>query len=347
MARPNSKATLKEYCLRKLGKPVIEINVDDDQVDDRLDEALEYFSEFHFDGVERMYLKHQLTTDDVNRAAGSADIETASTDGGTTAVHVPTTTTDGAVSATGTSVTLTSATSFPATGTITIATDGTNAAEDVAYTAVTGNVLTTAALALPHLDNSAVTLKVESTWKQSQAYIPIPDSVMSVTNVFPFSDNASMNMFDVRYQLRLNDLYDFSSTSIVHYEMTMNHLDFLDHILVGEKPIRYNVHSNRLYIDMDWANDMDVGEYLVIECYRKLDPTVWTDVYNDFFLKKYATQLIKRQWGANLIKFNGVQMLGGVTMNGELIYSQAQEEILRLEEEMRLTYEMPIDFAVG
>ena len=347
MATPNSKATLKEYCLRKLGKPVIEINVDDDQVDDRLDEALEYFSEFHFDGVERMYLKHQLTTDDVNRANVAADIETASTDGGTTAVHVPTTTTNGALSASGTSVTLTSATSFPTTGTITIATDGTNAAEDVAYTAVSGNVLTTAALARAHNSGSAVTLKISSVWKQSQAYIPIPNSVMSVTNVFPFSDNASMNMFDVRYQLRLNDLYDFSSTSIVHYEMTMNHLDFLDHILVGEKPIRYNVHNNRLYIDMDWANDMDVGEYFVIECYRKLDPTVWTDVYNDFFLKKYATQLIKRQWGANLIKFNGVQMLGGVTMNGELIYTQAQEEITRLEEEMRLTYEMPIDFAVG
>jgi len=347
MATPNSKATLKEYCLRKLGKPVIEINVDDDQVDDRLDEALEYFSEFHFDGVERMFLKHQLTTDDVNRSKVAADIETTSTDGGTTAVHVPTTTTDGALSTSGTSVTLTSATSFPATGTITIATDGTNAAEDVAYTAVTGNVLTTAALANAHLDNSAVTLKVASVIKQGQAYIPMPDSVMSVTNIFPFSDNSSMNMFDVRYQLRLNDLYDFSSTSVVHYEMTMNHLDFLDHILSGEKPIRYNVHNNRLYIDMDWSNDMAVGEYILIECYRKLDPTVWTDVYNDFFLKKYATQLIKRQWGANLIKFNGVQMLGGVTMNGELIYSQAQEEITRLEEEMRLTYEMPIDFAVG
>lgn len=347
MAIPNSKATLKEYCLRKLGKPVIEINIDADQCDDRIDEALEYFSEFHFDGVERMYLKHQLTTDDVNRAKVGADIEMTSTDGGSTAVYTPTTTTDGALSAAGTSVTLTSATSFPATGTITIATDGTNAAEDVAYTVVTGNVLTTAALANAHLDNSAVTLKVATVWKQNQGYIPIPDSVMSVTNVFPFSDNASMNMFDVRYQLRLNDLYDFSSTSIVHYEMTMNHLDFLDHILVGEKPIRYNVHNNRLYIDMDWANDMDVGEYFVIECYRKLDPTVWTDVYNDFFLKKYATQLLKRQWGANLIKFNGVQMLGGVTMNGELIYTQAQEEIIRLEEEMRLTYEMPIDFAVG
>jgi len=129
--------------------------------------------------------------------------------------------------------------------------------------------------------------------------------------------------------------------------MTQEHIDFLDHLLVGEKPIRFNVHQNRLYIDMDWDNDMDVGEWIVMECYRKLDPTSWTDIYNDFFLKRYATALIKRQWGQNLIKFEGVTMLGGVTMNGEMIYTQAQEEITRLEEEMRLTYEMPVDFAVG
>ena len=170
---------------------------------------------------------------------------------------------------------------------------------------------------------------------------------MSVLNVFPFSDQSNINLFDVRYQLRLNDLYDFSSTSIVHYEMTMQQLDFLDHILTGEKPLRFNVHQNRLYIDMDWDQDMNVDEWIVMECWRKLDPTVWTDVYNDFFLKKYATALIKKQWGQNLIKFNGVTMLGGVTMNGEMIFSQAQEEIIRLEEEMRLTYEMPVDFAVG
>ena len=277
MAIPNSKATLKEYCLRKLGKPVIEINIDADQCDDRIDEALQYFSEFHFDGVERMYLKHQLTTDDVNRAAAGADIEIESTDGGTTATYIPTTTTNGALSASGTSVTLTSATSFPATGTITIATDGTNAAEDVAYTAVSGNVLTTAALARAHNSGSAVTLKVSTTWKQNQGYIPIPDSVMSVTNVFPFSDNASMNMFDVRYQLRLNDLYDFSSTSVINYDVVLRHLDFLDHILVGEKPYRFNQLDNRLYVDMDWKNDLQVDEFLVIECWRKLDPNQYTD----------------------------------------------------------------------
>ena len=273
MAIPNTKATLKDWCLRRLGKPVVEINVDDDQVDDRLDEALQYFSEFHFDGIERMYLKHQVTQADVDRAALASDVTTAVTD--------------------------------------------------------------------------KVSSGVTANWDESINYIPIPDAVTAVMNIFPFSDNASMGMFDVRYQLRLNDLYDFSSTSILHYSMTMEHLDFLDHLLVGEKPLRFNVHQNRLYIDMDFANDITVGEFLVMECWRKLDPTVWTDVYNDFFLKKYATALIKRQWGSNLIKFNGVTMLGGVTMNGEMIYTQAHEEVLRLEAEMRLTYEMPIDFAIG
>jgi hypothetical protein len=273
MAIPNTKATLKDWCLRRLGKPVIEVNVDDDQVDDRLDEALQYFSEFHFDGIERMYLKHQLTSTDVTRAGVASDVTTAVTD--------------------------------------------------------------------------KVSSGVTADWDESIDYIPVPDAVTSVMNIFPFSDNSNVTMFDVRYQLRLNDLYDFSSTSIMHYQMTMQQLDFLDHLLVGEKPLRFNVHQNRLYIDMDWDQDMNVGEWIVMECWRKLDPTVWTDVYNDLFLKKYATALIKRQWGSNLIKFNGVTMLGGVTMNGEMIYTQAQEEIIRLEEEMRLTYEMPIDFAIG
>jgi hypothetical protein len=143
-------------------------------------------------------------------------------------------------------------------------------------------------------------------------------------------------MFDIRYQLRLNDLYDFSSTSVVQYEMTMNHLDFLSHILVGEKPLRFNQHQNRLYIDMDWTNDVSTGEFLIIECYRKIDPASYSDIFDDIHLKRYATSLIKRQWGANLSKFAGVAMLGGVTMNGETIFTQALEEIQQLEDKMRL-----------
>ena len=154
-------------------------------------------------------------------------------------------------------------------------------------------------------------------------------------------------MFDVRYQLRLNDLYDFSSTSVIHYEMVMINLDMLDHILVGEKPIRFNQYNNKLFVDMDWKTDITVGEYLVIECFRKLDPTVMTDVYNDIYLKRYVTALLKKQWGSNLSKFNGVAMLGGVTLNGQQIFSEALQDIQKLEEEIRGTYETPVTYMIG
>ena len=153
-------------------------------------------------------------------------------------------------------------------------------------------------------------------------------------------------MFDIRYQLRLNDLYDFSSTSIIQYQMTMQQLDMLSHILTGEVPIRYNQHQNRLYLDMAW-DQVNVDEFLIIECYRKIDPDTYVDIYDDIYLKRYATALIKRQWGANLSKFNGVATLGGVSMNGEQIYSQAIEEIQRLEEQIQLSFETPIDYMIG
>ena len=186
-----------------------------------------------------------------------------------------------------------------------------------------------------------------ATFLEGKNFIPMPSSVVSVIQIFPFDDQSTNNMFDIRYQLRLNDLYDFSSTSIIHYQMTMQQLDFLSHILVGEKPIRFNQHQNRLYLDMDFSNDVDVDEFLIIECYRKIDPATYTDIFDDIYLKRYATALIKRQWGANLSKFQGVQLLGGVEMNGAEISSQAQEEILRLEEQIMLAFETPIDYMVG
>ena len=262
MAAPSTRETLKQYCLRNLGKPVIDINVDDDQVEDRIDEALQYFAQYHVDGVERMYLKYEVTQADVTRM-----------------------TTDSSESITEDSVT--------------------------------------------------------TTWKQGNNFLVVPSSVISVVNVFPLSDRANLNMFDVRYQLRLNDLYDFSSTSIVHYEMTMQHLDFLDHILVGEKPMRFNQLSNKLFLDMDWTNDISVGEYLIFEVYRKVDPATYTDLFDDLYLKRYTTTLIKRQWGQNLSKFSGTAMLGGVTLNGPELFSTAIEEQSRLEEEIRLNYEEP------
>ena len=275
MAQQNpitTRETLKQYCLRALGKPVIDINVEDDQVEDRLDEALQYFAQYHYDGVERMYLKHQVTAADITRARSDETLSTVT---------------------------------------------------DTADSTVT------------------------AIWKEGKNYIPVPSTVMSVVQVFPFTDKAALNLFDVRYQLRLNDLYDFSSTSIIHYDMTLRHLDLLDHILVGERAIRFNQHNNRLYIDMDWANDVAAGDYLVMECFRKLDPATYTDAFDDIFLKKYLIQLIKRQWGQNLIKFQGVAMLGGVQLNGEQLYTQAQEEVTKLEEQIQLSYELPPQHMIG
>jgi len=305
MAIPNTRETLKQYCLRNLGKPVIDVNVDDDQVEDRLDEALQYFAQYHTDGVERMYLKYKVTADDVTRMTTNKSYNVD--EKGTVAENIEL-----------------------EEGTLTSGdTSGDIQAEDG------GAILT---------EDSTL---VRTSYEETQNYLVIPDAVISVINVFPLSDRANLNMFDVRYQLRLNDLYDFSSTSIVHYEMTMKHLDFLDHILVGEKPMRFNQLSNRLYIDQDWANDISADEYLIIECYRKLDPDAHTDIFDDLYLKRYSTTLIKRQWGQNLSKFSGTAMLGGVTLNGPELFSTALDEQSKLEEEIRLNYEEPPHFQQG
>jgi len=272
MAIPTSKTTFKEYCLRSLGDGVIDINISDAQADDRIDEAIQYFSQYHYEGIERMYLKHLITQADVTRATSN----TAST--------------------------------------------GTDPADDT----------------------------ITASWLEGGNYIPLPTSVISVVQVFPLTGTGTgANMFDARYQLHLNELFDLSSTSVIQYEMMKNNLDFLEHILIGEAPIRFNQHQNRLYIDADWSTDFVAGQdYIVIECFRKLDPATFTNVYDDVLLKRYATALIKKQWGANLSKFSGVAMLGGVTMNGETIYSQALEEITKLEETIFL-HEPPILMAVG
>ena len=299
MAKPNTRSTLKDYCLRNLGKPVIDINVDEDQIEDRIDEAVQYFCQYHTDGVERMYLKYKVTADDKVRLRKNKEFNVI--EKGTYADNIE----------------LESGTNTVLEG------DGDLIKED-------GTPL--------HTEDSTI---VETTYEETQNYLVIPDAVISVINIFPLSDRANLNMFDVRYQLRLNDLYDFSSTSIVHYEMTMRHLDFLDHILVGEKPIRFNALSNRLYIDMDWQEDIDADEYLIIECYRQLDPAQHTNMFNDIYLKRYTTALIKKQWGQNLSKFNGTAMLGGVTLNGPELFSSAVSEVQKLEEEIRLNFEEP------
>ena len=268
MAAPNSKATLKEYIKRALGAPVLEINIDDDQFDDRIDQALQYFHQYHYDGSVKMYLKHQITDSKITGMKADESFTE-------------------------------------------------NASGNHAY------------------NNEA--------FKQQNNYIVLPDFVMAVMNIFPFNDKHNLNMFDLRYQLRLNDLYDLTATNVLYYEMVQQHIRLLDNILVGRQPIRFNQHMNRLYLDMD-VDMINANEFLIIECYRKLDPTDFTDIYNDMWLKKYATALCKYQLGENLSKFQGIQLPGGVTLDGQQLKQEAQEEIQRLEEESRLNHDMlPMD----
>tara|TARA_B100000035_G_scaffold54771_1_gene43235 strand:- start:12613 stop:13428 length:816 start_codon:yes stop_codon:yes gene_type:complete len=271
MAAPNSKATFKEYIKRALGHPVVEINIDDDQLDDRVDEALQYFREFHYDGSIKCYLKHKITQTEID--------------------------------------------SFKTNETHSAATTGTQAIAN-------------------------------QTYEEGKNYITLPEHVLSVINIFPFHSGTQSNMFDIQYQLRLNDLWDLTSTSVLYYHQVQSHLALLNQMLVGQVPIRYNMHANRLYIDYN-AEKLSANEYIIIECYRKIDPNDMTDVYNDMWLKKYATAKVKYQWGENLSKFQGIALPGGVTLDSERMKTEAQEEITKLEEESRLNYEMPVMDMMG
>ena len=262
MAKPNTKAELKEYALRRLGKPVLEINVSDDQCDDAIDYTIQKFQQYHYDGMERVYLKHKLTQTVIDRA---------------------------------------------------------KIANDTSSTSKAGN----------------------DAWQEGNGYIEIPDHIHAVEGLFSFTDKGTANMFDIRYQMRLNDLYDFTSTQFYHYFMIQTHLETINFLLEGMKPTRYLATQGRLYMDFDGDTDVIEGDYVIIDCVRALDPTNWTKIYNAVWLKDYSTAMIKKQWGMNLTKFQNVQLPGGVTLNGEKIYSDAIEELTKLEEELRLTYETP------
>ena len=241
-----SREALKQYALRALGAPVLEINVDEDQLEDRLDEAIEYWHQYHSEGVERVYLKHEVTQDDI--------------------------------------------------------------------------------------DNK---------------YVPVNDLVYGITRVIPISQTqSSKNLFDIQYQLRLHDLYDLTSTSIIYYQNVMNHIALLDMQLNGPQMFRFNRLQNALYIDFNWQQDVAVGNMIVFEAYRILDPQVYTRVYNEPWLKHYVTALFKRQWAINIKKFSGIQLPGGVTMDGNALYDEAINEIKDLEEELR-TKSAPLDFFLG
>lgn len=244
---PATRQELIDYCFRRLGDPVIEINVDDQQAEDRIDEAFQFYRDYHFDAIEQVYLKQQITAEDI-----------------------------------------------------------------------------------------------------ADQYIELNDLITGVARVLPFTARTrGIDLFDVRYQILLNDIYSIQSTDIIYYNQVKTQLNLLNDLLVGQKPIRFNRHQNRLYIDMDWNTDVAVGEFIIIECFRVIDPNTYPDVYNDSFLKRYAYALIKMQWGNNLKKFEGVQLPGGVTLNGQKIFDEAFEEIQALKEEADSRYTLPTDFFVG
>jgi len=246
MVQPVDRSSFKEYCLRKLGKPVIEINVDQDQVDDRVDEALSYYYDYHYDGTQRVFLKHQVTANNI-----------------------------------------------------------------------------------------------------SEGYITVPENIIGAVDLFDIGDALSTNnLFNIRYQFALNEIYDLSNYNLSNYYLAMQHIQFLEEILVGKQPLRYNRHVNKLYIDMDWGK-VDVGQYIVAICYQIVDPEEYSDVWKDRWLQNYATAKIKYQWGSNLTKFEGLQLPGGVQFNGLQILQDAQSEIERLEEDMIRSFSLPVHDLMG
>ena len=246
MAVPTSRSEFKAYCLRKLGAPVIEINVEDDQVEDRIDEALKYYWDYHFDGTERIYYKHQVTSNNI-----------------------------------------------------------------------------------------------------SDGYIILPENIIGAVRIFDVSGSmVTNNIFDIRYQIALNDMYTLTSVSMVPYYMAFQHIQLLEQLLVGQQPIRYNRHNDRLYVDMNW-DKVNVGSYIIVEAYQVLDPEVYTDAWSDRWLTRYATALIKKQWGTNLTKFTGMQLPGGVQFNGDKIYNDAVNEIEAMEKDMSTSYSLPAFDLIG
>lgn len=322
MAQPSTRQELVDYCLRQLGHPVVEVNVDDDQVQDRIDEALQYYQDYHYDGVERVYLQQQVTASRVTLTSSVAATFSLGEEvvGQTSGIRV----------------TVANELRTTSTG-ATLLVKG----METAFT--TGETIVGV--------NSGISAVVASTVQGvvDKKYLEVSDAVIGVVRILPFSavSTGEGYMFDVRYQLRLNDMFDLLSTSLIYYQQVKQHLSMIDQILVGSKSFRYQRHQNHIFVDMNWSTEVTIGEFMIVEAYRILDPNTWTAVYNDRFLKRYTTALIKRQWGINLKKFEGIQMPGGVTLNGQKIYDEAVTEIDQLENEAQSTYVEPPNFMVG
>ena len=255
---------------------MLEINVADEQIDDLVDDALQYFQERHFDGVTQTFLKYKITQEDIDRGRARG---------------------------------------------------GSNNAAGITTTTASSTI-----------DGSSVTFSFE----ENSNYLQVPPEIIGITKVFKFdgSNTVTNNMFSVKYQLFLNDIYYWGSTEILTYAMTKRYLEDIDFALNTQKQVRFNQRQDRLYLDIDWGG-VTKDDYIVIDCYRLIDPNDYSRVWNDSFLKRYVTALIKRQWGQNLIKFQGVKLPGGIELNGRQIYDDAEKDLENIREVMSNTYELP------
>tara|TARA_X000000950_G_C13843826_1_gene631412 strand:- start:558 stop:1523 length:966 start_codon:yes stop_codon:yes gene_type:complete len=313
MAIPNSREKFKDYILRKIGAPVIEINVAEEQVEDRIDEAISFWADYHYNGSQQVYLKHQITGSSLTLdSAVAANFSVGETiTGGTSGA--------------------TAKVSKDSTGT-TLKYDNLTHKELIPFQAnetITGF-------------NSGVSATATAVTKgdRENGYIQLPDGLLGISGVFPLTTNLSTGsgIFNVQYQFVLNNIEDITGYNVQNYYMAMSHLQFLQEILVGKPMIRYNKHVNRLHIDVE-REFLTVGEYIIIEAYDVIDGNTYTDVWGDRWLQNYATVLVREQWGLNLTKFTNMQLVGGVSFNGEQILSEARAEREKMEEEAIRSYQ--------
>jgi len=324
MAAVTTRQGFKEYALRNLGAPVLEINVDEDQLEDRIDEAIEYWRQYHHEGIEKMYFKAKINHSYLTLATEVADqfplnsVIVGATSGATAKV-----TQQYDRASTGTTL-------------VVLKLDGEFVAGEIISTS--GDVVVQANLA----ESNFYTVG-----EMEKRYLDIPDLVYGVTRVLPFAGTqTSKSMFDIQYQLRLNDLYDLTSTSIIYYKQVMGHLALLDMELNGKPLFNFNRLSNRLYLDISWDTDVVPGQFVVVEAYRAMDPNVFPRIWNESWLKHYVTALFKRQWATNLKKFQGIQLPGGVSLDGQGMYQEAMQEIKDLEDAL-INRAAPLEFFMG
>ena len=335
--QPASTTELKEYALRKLGKPVVEVNLADEQMDDLIDEAIQYFQEYHFDGTERHFLVELVEASTLTFSSASTgtfeegETITGGTSNATAKIHEVTSSTvlkfkehkDG---------------------------NGIRAANTVANTFVAGETVTGS--------SSGATGPVHGTQATAVSFgnidtraLTVDDTIIGIQDILPVSKGLSSNdMFSFEYQFRLNELpHLLSGGQVSNYVTSRQNLSLLNQVFSGAetRQVRFNRLTDKLYIDMDWDTAVEIGDAIIALVFKKIDGSTYTELYNDIFLKKYVTSLFKKQWGANLIKYEGVQLPGGVTLNGRQIYDDGNSEVEKLEEEMQMRYQLPDNFYVG